>query len=171
VSFCSLSGSLPATRWRERSASRIIPSVFPRSHSRRGFPASPFQECYGGCGLHRAELGFDSPSLTIRTGLAERGHTFLLPASALSTCSCPLWLSPPGKLSSWRSSALNLPCVTQEFHTRRHGARCVPKCWRGHELRRYGSSLLRVCARNKPRPNLLAACFAKKIDARHSARV
>jgi hypothetical protein len=171
VSFCSLPGSLPVTRWRGRSASRIIPSVFPRSHSRRGFPASSFQECYDGWGLHHAELGFDSPSLTIRTGLAERRHTFLLPASALSTCSCSLWLSPSGKLSSWRSFALNLPCVTQEFHTRRHGARCAPTRWPKLARPCYGFSLLLACVGSRPVPRLLAAWTARQTGRAHCAAV
>jgi hypothetical protein len=156
VSFCSLPGSLPVTRWRGPSASRIIPSVFPRSHSRRGFPASSFQECYDGCGLHRAELGFDSPSLTIRTGLAERRHTCLLPASAFSTCSCSLWLSPSGKLSSWRSFALNLPCIMQEFHTRRHGARSAPTHSPAHAAPYCDSCPQCACVGNKPVPRLPA---------------
>src|SRR5260221_13041354 len=35
-------------------------------------PASPLQACCDGYGHYRVELRFDSPSLTVRTGLAER---------------------------------------------------------------------------------------------------
>ncbi len=169
MSFCSLPGSLPVTRWRGRSASRIIPSSFPRPNSRRGFPASPFQECYDGCGLHRAELGFDSSSLTIRTGFAEQGHTFLLPVSALSTCSCPLWLSPPGKLSSWRSLALNLPCVTQEFHTRRHGARSAPRYWPEREGPCCVFCLLPAYVGSTKRPTVHSRSIARRTGRDHCA--
>src|SRR5713226_5175193 len=66
-------------------------------------PASPLQTCCGGCGRHRTELGFDNPSLTMRTGLAGRSRTCLPQIPALSACSCPLWLSPLGQPLSWRS--------------------------------------------------------------------
>ncbi len=63
------------------------------------FHISPYQMCIQchhflrgvmGRGLDRAELRFDSPSLTMRSGLAERRHTRLLPASVFAACSCPL---------------------------------------------------------------------------------
>jgi hypothetical protein len=63
------------------------------------FHISPYQMCIRcrhllrgvtGRGCDRAELGFDSPSLTIRSGLAEREHTRLLFPSAFTACSCPL---------------------------------------------------------------------------------
>src|SRR5215472_2596952 len=83
-------------------------------------PASPSQACYGGCSIHRHEHWFIF--FTIHPGLADLWHTYLLPASTLEPCSCPLRLSPPGKVLPWRSVALNLPCLKQEFHERRHGA-------------------------------------------------
>jgi hypothetical protein len=63
-------------------------------------PASSLEVWCDGYGRYRTELRFDSPSLTMRTGLAERRYTYLLPSSALWTCCCPLWVSPPSKSSS-----------------------------------------------------------------------
>ena len=74
-------------------------------------PVSSLRAWCGGCGRHRTELGFDSPSLTLRTGLAEREHTCLLCSSALSACCCSLRLSPPGKPLSWRSCCSQPPLL------------------------------------------------------------
>src|SRR5260370_19186796 len=46
-------------------------------------PASPLQARCGGYGHYRAELGFDSPSLTMPTGLSERRLSNLSPPSRL----------------------------------------------------------------------------------------
>jgi len=76
--------------------SAITLVYFRIQRSRMRIPASPPQTWCGGCGCHRAELRFDSPSLTMRTGLAGRSRTCLPRTPALSACSCSLWLSPPG---------------------------------------------------------------------------
>src|SRR5690348_5926482 len=60
-------------------------------------PASSLQARCDGYGRYRVELGFNSPRLTIRTGLAERQPTCLRPPSALLTCCCPLPVSLPSK--------------------------------------------------------------------------
>lgn len=113
VLFCSFLGSLPAVPRRELCA---IPwELVPISGS------SLHVRC-DGSGLHHVELGFDSLSLTVRTELAEREPTHLRFASALLPCSCPLWVSPLRKSLFWRYVTLNLPCIVQEFHARRHGA-------------------------------------------------
>ena len=56
-------------------------------------PTSPLQARCGGYGHYRAELRFDSPRLTLRTGLAELQPTCLLLPSALVTCCFPLQVS------------------------------------------------------------------------------
>jgi hypothetical protein len=52
-------------------AGHSLERAFPLHQHKRGIPVSSLQVCCGGCGGHRQELGFDSPSLTLRTGLAD----------------------------------------------------------------------------------------------------
>jgi hypothetical protein len=56
-------------------------------------PASSLQTWCDGYGHYRAELRFDSPRLTMRTGLAEPQPTCLRLLSALLTCCFPLQVS------------------------------------------------------------------------------
>jgi len=75
-------GSLPNLRRRERFCNRSHWLHISIANNLQCLTASPLQICCGGCGYPpgRTLVRF---SLTMRTGLAEPGHTYLLAFSAL----------------------------------------------------------------------------------------
>src|SRR5947209_432563 len=94
ATFCACAlGSLPNLRRRERFATEVTSRIFPLTYGTSMFTASPLQICCGGCGYPpgRTLVRF---ALTLRTGLADLSHTYLLTISALMPCSCPLQVSP-----------------------------------------------------------------------------
>ena len=105
-------------------------------------PASPLQTWCGGCGRHRTELGFDNPSLTMRTGLAGRSLTCLPQIPALSACSCPLWLSLARSavvlevtlLSTSLTSGKNFLCTDTAHIAHPHAQICQGHFTDGHHL-------------------------------------
>ena len=87
------------------------------------FLVLPSQTGYGRWSVAPLETGGRQISLTRRPGLRGTLSSRSSDFPAFPACSCPLWLSPPGKLVSYRSLALNRSFLRKESSPRRYGAR------------------------------------------------